>query len=195
MKSMNGKLLTKNISEKFLNPTLARVLEIILLLGIGMIAILLHARLRSPLNLPGHHGMEFMALLVVTRLGSKMKFACSISSLGIGFLLLFNVFGFKDPFMSFTYMIPGILLDVLFIAFSPWRNKIYIMALIAGIAYMTIPLMRLMIFLTTGFPYPSFIKQAQIIPLGGFFIFGLIGGLAGYLIYKGLHHKTAKSQE
>jgi len=52
-----------------------------------------------------------MALLMLGRLSSNLRFASTLSSFGIGLLLLFPVFGFNDPMMGFNMMLPGFLLD------------------------------------------------------------------------------------
>lgn len=176
---MNGKQLQKNISEASLSGRIPLALEYLLLFGIGIVAIMLHARLRTPLNIPGHHGIEFMALLMAGRVASKVKWASSISSLGIGLVLLFPAFGFSDPFMGLVYILPGIVVDIFYNL--TWKSKYHLMiiALISGLAYYTIPFGRLFINVVTGFPYHSFIKHGYLIPLLTYFIFGSIGGFAG----------------
>ncbi|MCF8369150.1 MAG: hypothetical protein K9G76_08920 [Bacteroidales bacterium] len=176
---MDGKQLQKSISAKSHSGVLGLAAEYLLLFGIGIIAILLHARLRTPLNIPGHHGLEFMALLMAGRSVSKIKWASSVSSLGIGFILLFPVFGFNDPFMGINYMFPGFLIDILYQLTRNYKRKLLILALISGFAYLSIPLSRLLIHLSTGYPYSSFLKHGYIAPILGFFVFGLAGGFVG----------------
>ncbi len=184
---MNGRLQVKTLSGSTHSSALTKILEILLLLGAGMIAILLHARFKTPYNIPGHHGIEFMAIFVLARMSSNMKFAGTISAIGIGSLLLFNVFGFTNPLMGFYYMVPGITLDILYNAFKRLNSKFYLLALFSGLAYMTIPLVKTLFFLSTGYPYPSLIKHAYyIVPFIGFLVFGMLGGLAGYTIFKGI---------
>lgn len=176
---MTGKSHQKTISVPFRSITLSHVLEVILLLGVGMLAITLHARWRYPLNLPGHHGIEFMALLMMGRSLSRYRFAGAISSVGIGLLLLFPAFGFKDPLMGFYYMLPGLALDLFHNASAPRRLAWLKIALTAGLAYMLIPAGRLLITLFTGFPYAVFIKHGYILPVLSFFLFGTGGGAIG----------------
>lgn len=182
---MNGKLQVKTLSGRTHSQSLLRVLEILLLVGAGMIAILMHARFKSPLNIPGHHGIEFMAIFIVARMSSSMKFAGTISAVGIGTLLMFNVFGFTNPLMGFYYMIPGITLDILYNSFNKLNSKYYAIALFSGLAYLTIPILKTLIFISTGIPYLSLLKHGYVVPFAGFFIFGFLGGLAGYAIVKG----------
>jgi len=179
MEKLSGKLQIRTISGLTHSRSLGVLLEVLFLAGIGVVAILLHARFRSPINIPGHHGLEFMALMIMGRLSSKMKFASTISSLSIGLLLLFPVFGFKDPMMGFNFMLPGILLDVYYQLGGKLKSKALFLVLIAGLAYTTVPLSRLIITLTTGYPYGAFLKHGYIVPFLSWFIFGLSGGLMG----------------
>jgi len=189
---MNGKQLQKNISGRTISTSVPLILEYLALFGLGIVAILLHARLRTPLNIPGHHGLEFMALLMAGRVASRVKWAGTISALGIGFILLFPVFGFKDPFMGINYMFPGIVLDIFFILTRNFRWQLLILALISGVAYFTIPFSRLIIHIFTGYPYSSFLKYGYLIPLANFFIFGLAGGFVGAGIPKAIKQKFMK---
>jgi len=181
---MTGNVQQKSLSKTYLtNRTLAKVLEVILLLLAGILAIVLHARLRTPLNIPGHHGIEFMAIILAARLSSNIKWASSISALGIGIFILFPVLGFKDPMMGFNYMLPCFFVDI---AYNSIQNKKYgnlILALPAGIGYMLIPLSRIITNVLTGYPYGSFLKYGFITPLATFLLFGLMGGILGTGIY------------
>lgn len=179
MEKQTGKLQVRSISDLTHSRNLGLLLEVLFLAGIGIIAILLHARFRSPLNIPGHHGLEFMGLMLMGRMSSNLRFASTISSLGIGLLLLFPVFGFKDPMMGFNYVLPGLMLDVLYQMGGNLRKKAVFLAVIAGLAYITVPFSRLMISLSTGYLYGAFIKHGYILPFLTWFGFGLAGGLLG----------------
>lgn len=181
---MTGNVHQKSLSKAHLtNRTLAKVLEVILLLLAGALAIVLHVRLRTPLNIPGHHGMEFMAIILAARLSSNMKWASSISALGIGVFILFPVLGFKDPMMGFNYMLPCFFMDI---AYNTIQNKKYrnlFLVIAAGLAYMFIPLSRIITTISTGYPYSTFLKHGFVTPLATFFLFGLMGGILGTGIY------------
>ncbi len=176
---MNGKVQQKTISGLIHNPALGRLLEMVLLLGAGMLAVTLHARLRTPFNMPGHHGLEFMAILVMARSFTNVRWAGSVSSLGIGILLLFPILGFNDPFMGLNYMLPGFLLDLVYNL--PGKNKFRSLLIITGcgFAYAMIPLSRLVLHLFTGYPYQNIIKHGPLLPISSFFFFGILGGITG----------------
>lgn len=181
---MSGDVQQKSLSRAFLtNQTLSNLLEISLLFLSGILAIVLHARFRTPINVPGHHGLEFMAIILAARLGARMKWASSISALGIGVFALFPVLGFKDPMMGFNYMLPCVFIDF---AYNNIKGKTYrnlLLPLAAGVGYMLIPVSRIITTLITGYPYSSFLKHGFVTPLATFLLFGLLGGILGTGIY------------
>jgi len=179
MENIFGKPQVRTISGLTHNRSLGLLLEVLFLLGIGIVAILLHARLRTPLNIPGHHGIEFMALLMLGRMSSNLRFASTISSLAIGLLLLFPVFGFSDPLMGFNYLLPGLFLDVYYQLGGKLTKQTWYLAIIAGLAYLSIPFSRYIISSTTGYIYGAFIKHGIFTPFFTFFLFGLSGGGLG----------------
>jgi hypothetical protein len=134
---------------------------------------------------PGHHGIEFMAIIIAARLSSNMKWASSISALGIGIFILFPVLGFKDPMMGFNYMLPLFLVDIAYNYIKSEKHRNLVIALAAGFGYMLIPLSRLTLTFTTGYPYQTFLKHGFATPVFTFFFFGLLGGLLGTGIYMG----------
>ncbi len=181
---MNGNVQQKSLLRASqTNLSTAKILEITLLFLAGVLAIVLHERLRNPINIPGHHGIEFMAIILAVRLTSKMKWAASISALGIGIFILFPVLGFKDPMMGFNYMLPCFFMDLAynFVPTKKYRNLILVFA--AGLGYMFIPFSRLLVTLSTGYPYSSFLKHGFVTPVVTFMLFGILGGLLGTGIF------------
>lgn len=181
---MNGNVQQKSLLRASqTNLTITRVLEIILLFLAGVLAIVLHERLRNPISIPGHHGIEFMAIILAVRLSSKIKWASGISALGIGIFILFPVLGFKDPMVGFNYMLPCLFIDIVynFMPAKKYRNIMLIVA--AGLGYMLIPVSRLIVTVSTGYPYSSFLKYGFVKPMITFMLFGILGGLLGIGIF------------
>lgn len=179
MDNIFGRSQEKTLSGLIHNPTLRLILEAVFLMGLGALAVLMHARFRSPVSVPGHHGIEFMALLLLGRGSSHLKFASTLSSFGIGLLLLFPVFGFHDPLMGFNYMLPGFMLDLTYNFSGKLNRNAWFLAIVAGLSYMLIPVSRLIINTFTGFQYGAFLKFGPIIPVLSHFVFGVTGGLLG----------------
>jgi len=172
---MDGKSYQKITSKAFPTSIGFQITELILLAGIGALGVLIHAYLRTPLKLPGHNGVFYMALLLSGRLLSNKKFASSYSSIGAAFMLLLPL-GFKDPFMPVIYFFPGFVVDFMYNQFKTFRTHPLLLATICGLAYFTIPLTRIVIQTFTGFPYGS-LTGGFIYPFITHFIFGFTGGL------------------
>jgi len=167
---MSGNSYPKTISKASPVSIVYNIAEIILLSLIGALGVLMHAYLRFPLNVPGHMGLLYMALLFGGRLISKKSYASSLSSLGAAFMLLFPL-GFHDPFLPVIYFVPGLVVDLSY----KYAERMYLKIIFAGIAYAMIPLTRLIITLTTGFVYGSFAKHGIVIPILSHFAFAVAG--------------------
>lgn len=167
---MNGNLYQKTISKASPVSAYYNIAEIILLSSIGAIGVLMHAYLRFPLNIPGHMGILYIALLFSGRLISKKPYASSLSSLGAAFMLLFPL-GFHDPFLPLIYFIPGLIIDFAY----KYSDKMVVKIIFAGIAYSMIPLTRLLISMFTGMVYGSFVKHGFFVPIFSHFAFAIAG--------------------
>lgn len=177
--NMNGNLPQKRSFALSPDKNMALVLEIFLLLLSGAFAFFLHAKLRIPLGIPGHHGLEFMAIYTLVRLNSRLKYAASIAMLGTGIMLLIPGMGAASPLHSLGYLLPGLTMDLLY---SQSRHKMHILlvaSISAGIAYFSIPLSRLIVYAITGYPYMAFIKFGIAYTLLSFLFFGMLGGALG----------------
>jgi uncharacterized membrane protein YozB (DUF420 family) len=125
-----------------------------------------------------------MAILLIGRSVSKMSIASSISSMAAALFIIFPFMGFKDPFLPGIFLLMGVSIDIMYRLFYNEKYKTIILALIGGLAYMLIPLSRIMIHITTAYPYQSLIKGGYIFPVFRHFVFGILGGLfASALIY------------
>jgi len=181
---MNGNMYQKSISKTFQTNTLSIVFEILFLLLLGVSAVMLRSYLRIPMNIPGRHGLEFMAILIIGRRVSKIPFASVIAMIGASSIMFVPFIGIKDPFLPVIYLLMGIVLDSLYFVFRNPSNRLAILTLIGGLAYMVIPISRVGIYLFTGVIDHSFIKWGFAIPIVSHFVFGIAGALLGAgLIY------------
>jgi hypothetical protein len=171
----------KSISQK--RSLALSIAEFIFLFLLGATAIVLHSKLRIPLHLPGRHGIEFMMLLLIGRSVSSFRYASSISTLGVSAMLVVPMLGFTDPFVAVNFILPGIAIDLCYNIFPKIHKNIWLLALSAGIAYALIPISRLLISLSTGYMYASFLG-GFLYPLATHFGFGFIGGLGGSALVK-----------
>ena len=170
----------KNTSKVFQIESTADLLKIGLLLLLGFFAVVLRERLKISLQLPGHHGFEFMLLFMAGKTLSRQRYAMSISSIGASASAFLPLFHFGSAFMPFTFLLPGIIGDLI-LNKSDKTNYLYV-AIAGGLAYSFIPMARQIIMLATGIPFGSLIS-GFFYPFALHFIFGALGSLAGEALF------------
>jgi hypothetical protein len=180
MDNTNGNMYQKSTSKAFQIESTTDLLKIGLLLLLGFFAVVVRERLKIPLQLPGHHGFEFMLLIMAGKTLSRQRYAMSISSLGASASAFLPIFHFGNAFMPFTLLLPGIIGDLI-INRSGKSNYLYA-AIAGGLAYSSIPLSRQIIMLITGMPFGSLVN-GLLYPVALHFIFGALGALAGAGIF------------
>lgn len=190
MNTISGNVLQRNISKVFPSKLTSSIAEIIFLFLMGTLAMLIHAKLRIPMHLPGKSGLLFMIIVISARASSRFSFGSSMACLGAAFVLLISNLGFDDPFMPVVYVLLGIVMDFLFGLATIVKPNVMLIGLAAGLSWMFIPLIRAVVSLITGFPYESLLG-GMAYPLITHFIFGLSGGLIG----AGLVYWAGKSQK
>lgn len=186
---MNGKLRQKSISKVF-QINLASVVELLIPYVLGIVAIVAHARYRSHINLPGHHGLEFMALLLISFSTSKLKWSSFLFSLGVASFVYVPFLGFKSPLVAMVYILPGIVFALLSSLPFIKKYRIPLLALMGGLSYAIIPVFRFLLGITTGIFHKS-TMLSPIATISFFFLFGLAGSLIGLGSYR-LFKKIAK---
>lgn len=187
-----GTLSQKKTLSSVLSKAQVAWWEALLLFGLGATAVLLHQALRAPLNLPGRHGLEWMALLILGRALSRSRVAWSITSVGAATFSVLPIWGaMHDPFIWLIYLVPGLLMDFVFAKLPGMTGKLWFLALLGSLAHATKPLIRLVITLITGFPFGSLL-YGILYPLGSHLLFGLLGGLVGGLLALGVQKSVKK---
>lgn len=166
-----------NSTSRSLAPDLsATVIEAVLLFLTGAFAIFLHAKFRIGISIPGHHGLDFMALLLAGRMVSKVKFSSVFMAMGIGLMIFLPFIGFKNPISAMGYMLPVFILDLVYSNLPESKRKAWILAIVGGLSYMAVPLFRILLMAVTGIVYPAAVKYGTpLAPVAGFFLFGMIG--------------------
>lgn len=164
----------KSLSEKSLTSRIALVLFLFIL---GVSIAFVRDRVRIPLHMPGHHGLDVMFFLTFLRIAFPMKWSGSIMGTGAGLATFIPGMGFGDPFMPLMFFIPGLLLDLFFMGQKYFGKNIFVIAIAAGFCYMSIPMTRSVISVF-GITYGSFMGGI-LFPFITHFIFGLAGGFLG----------------
>jgi hypothetical protein len=178
--------------RSFTATSLAReglLTEIVLLLSLGAAVVVIHGTMRWPLELPGHHGVEWMAMLLVGRGLSKQRWGASVASVGAAGCAMLPVWGFGDPIIALTYLVPGLIIDLGWGMAERWQDKAWLFAGMGGLAMATKPLMRWVVNLVTGWPYGSLL-YGVLYPTATHILFGVLGALAGYGLLRAARHRS-----
>lgn len=183
MKAVSGASWLKSRSNIFQHESFGVLVQVAVLVGLGIAAVLLHQALRAPLHLPGRQGLIWMALLAGGRAASPLPWAGTLTGLGAG-LCAFG--GFFDPLSGFIYSLSGVFADWIYTALPLLRRQLWAFALACGLLHTLKPLLRWGIdfwylplhhaSLATGLAYP----------LTTHFVFGTLGALGGLYLLRSL---------
>lgn len=160
---------------------------------LGCIAGLLHVHLRYPLNIPGHHGIEWFALLMFGRCLSNFRYASTVLASGAAASYLL-----QSPFLNLAhdikpaliFMLTGICADFIF-RFTKGRLPMVInAAVVSGLAFLSKPIIMYCLFIFTGMQVGMFIKHPDYLPFLSHLLFGMVGGIGGALLAKAAQIKS-----
>jgi hypothetical protein len=182
---MNGTSSLKKTSKSFQTDWSLSWIEALLLMGGGVMAVALHRALDTSLGLPGHHGIEWMAILIIGRASSRYRGAGTLTSIGAAFASVLPFLSGENPFTWIYYLLPGPVMDLAFYYLPSYSNKLLFMILLGGFAHVTKPIGQLSVNLLTGWPVGSF-RFGVTYPFASHLLFGMIGGLLGALIVLGI---------
>jgi hypothetical protein len=194
---MNGTFSPKTVSKAFPTEWTLTRWEAMLLLSSGALAIALHQSFRLSLGLPGYHGIEWLALLIMGRCFSRFRGAGTLASLGAAGVSMLPIWGATDdPFIWLIYLLPGPVMDIAFRYVPRYAAKLWFLMILGGLAHVTKPVARLVITILSGWSFGSF-RYGVVYPIASHLLYGMIGGLLGALLVLGIHRISLKpnSQE
>lgn len=179
MKGTSGLWPLGRVSKSFQSSVRSEVIDLARLVVFGALAVALHAATRRRLELgPGHQGLTWIALLMIGRSTSRMRWAGATAALGAAGATFLPIWRLGDPFLWVEYLIAGTAVDVLHGTFSGWRVKLWVLAVFGGLAHATKPLLRFVITGFSGWRYESLMAGLPY-PLTTHFVFGALGALIG----------------
>jgi len=157
------------------------------LLVIGVVAGLLQVHLRYPLNIPGHHGLEWMALLLFGRCLGTQRYAATIlaSAAAASYLI-------QSPFVvvahsmkpAVIFLLTGFCSDALYPVTRKYLPLIVNAGLIGGLAFIVKPLVMYVLFMLASLEVGMFVKHPDYLPFMTHFLFGMVGGIGGGMMAK-----------
>ncbi|GGI53455.1 hypothetical protein GCM10011430_06290 [Oxalicibacterium solurbis] len=157
---------------------------LLLLLAAGIAAALLREAFRLPLRMPGHHGIEWLAILVLARLTSARPVAGMVTGIGAALTTICVGSGHGQMALALTLLLQGCLADALL--FRP-RLRIVFFAWIpiaGALIHMTAPLLRntWMSLVAGTLPFHSLVNGLAY-PLATHALFGAAGATIGLLVF------------
>jgi len=186
MAQASGEYWQRKPLSSFQNSLQLTWAQALLLVGSGVLVEALHQWLRLPLGLPGRHGIEWMAILILGRSLSRLPYASSLAGAGAAGCSLLAVWRMADdPYLWLIYLLPSILMDFAFARWPAWQQKWWFLIALGGMAHVTKPLARWGINLISGFPYGSFLYGVAY-PLLTHILFGMIGSFLAVTLLFGL---------
>jgi hypothetical protein len=191
MKIASTSPLPKSISSLFPGRITGTIAEVLFLLILGALAMVIHAKLRIPLQLPGRQGIIFLTLIILGRGLSRFPYAGSITCAGSALILMTSWLGFREPFAPVVYILIGFILDFLYINFRRVMPFVLATTVSCAIGWMFIPLIKLCIASLTGILFTSF-RFGIAWPLATHLVFGFAGGLLGSSMLKITAHFLKK---
>ena len=157
-------------------------LSLFVLFSLGIIAAFLHQHLRMGLDIPGHHGLEWMTLLLFGRMQSRHRWAALVIAGGAAttYMLQTTYMPLAHSFKpAVIYLLNGVCLDVMFR--WPHGNLPLVLKgmILGGISYMVKPVVLIPIAILFEMSFGSFSKYGYLYPVLTHFMFGSIGAIAG----------------
>jgi hypothetical protein len=102
--------------------------------GLGSVSALLDTFVRMPLHLPGHRGLTGMAILVIARCLTRQSWSASATAAASAVIVAMPFAG-GHPRAAMLYLLSGIVLDAACLLFATWRERVWFLALAAGLAH------------------------------------------------------------
>jgi hypothetical protein len=150
-------------------------------LGIGIVV--LEQTFRVGLQLPGHHGLEAMALLVFGRLACTNPWSGSIVGASAAVAAPF-VGADHGVLMPLFYVLPGVVLDA---GYRLWprlaSRSMLLLPLLAAVAFAGKPVVRVLANAFFGMQFGS-LRNGPVYPIVTHLLFGFLGGLAAVIVWR-----------
>lgn len=155
---MNTNQHPSSLLKIFPNKTLALTVEMLLLFSAGILAAVLHQKLKVPMHLPGKQGILFLLIIISAARASRIPMGATIAASGSAMFFYLFAFDSADILKPVLYISAAMLIDGAIHLHRNQRIGSIPFILLAGAAWTIIPLVRTVITLSTGIPYKSFMS-------------------------------------
>ena len=153
------------------------------LVSLGVAIVLLEQAFRWPLQLPGHHGLEAMALLVLGRLCCTNPWSATLVGASAAVTAPFAGAD-HGLLMPLFYVLPGVVLDL---GYRLWPRLVgrmlLFLPLVAALAFAAKPVVRVLANQLFGMQFGS-LRAGPVYPILTHLMFGFLGALAAVLVWR-----------
>jgi len=160
----------------------------LILIGLfGALLVVAKIALKLPLQLPGHSGLFWMAIIVVAARVVPRPGAASLVGLTSGLLAAFlglGDFGALDTFLSYTLAGVGTDLALLLMG-GPQTENLIVLTLAGALGHLAKFLVKWVMGMISGAPL-GFVALGLAWTLVNYIVFGALGGLLGGLTIRAL---------
>lgn len=160
--------------------------QLILLALFSALVVAAKIALRTPLQLSGHSGIFWMAIVVVGARVVPKPGAASVIGVTSGLLASFlglGDFGALNTFLSYALL--GIIADLVLWMLGGNAENLVVAGLVGILGHLAKFLVKWLFGIATGAPL-GFVALGLLRALIGYIVFGAIGGLLGWLTLKAL---------
>jgi len=147
---------------------------------VGIIA--LEQAFRWPLQMPGHHGIEAMALLVLGRLSCWSPWAATLVG-GSAAVAAPALGADHGVLMPLFYLLPGIALDLGYRLRPALGRFLLFLPVLAALAFAAKPVVRVLAHEVLGMQFGS-LRAGPVYPILTHLLFGFTGALAAVLLWR-----------
>jgi hypothetical protein len=152
------------------------------LLALGAGVVILEELFRFSLKLPGHHGLEAMALLAVARLSCNYRWSASIAAVGSAATAAALGVG-HGALTPVLYLLPGLMIDIGVMAIPAWRKGLLWLPLFAAFGYAMKPAVKWYALQGFGMEFGSLVNGLAY-PFTTHLVFGFTGALVASLAWR-----------
>jgi hypothetical protein len=157
------------------------------LASLGVVIVALERSFNWSLQLPGHHGLETMALLVLARLTCTNPWSATLvgASAAVAAPLLGASHGVLMPLF---YVLPGLVLDLGYRLSPRFGRALLFLPLLAALAYAAKPTIRVLANQLLGMQFGS-LRAGPVYPIITHLLFGFLGAFAAVLVWRATENR------
>lgn len=152
------------------------------LASLGVLIVALERSFNWSLQLPGHHGLEAMALLVLARLSCTNPWSATLvgASAAVAAPFLGASHGVLMPLF---YVLPGLVLDLGYRLSPRFGRMLLFLPVLAALAYAAKPAVRVLANQLLGMQFGS-LRAGPVYPIVTHLLFGFLGAFAAVLVWR-----------